>query len=94
MTSFLKRKKLKIVVLVQTFGHLEYVLKRNRFADYREQADNPISVCSLKQGSIELIASLVNQVVDGFGEKNIDFLHIGADEVFNFASCRECSLFA
>ena len=94
MTSFLKRKKLKIVVLVQTFGHLEYVLKRNRFADYREQADNPISVCSLKQGSIELIASLVSQVVDGFGEKNIDFLHIGADEVFNFASCRECSLFA
>lgn len=94
MTSFLKRKKLKIVVLVQTFGHLEYVLKRNRFADFREQADNPISVCSLKQGSIELIASLVSQVVDGFGAKNIDFLHIGADEVFNFASCRECSLFA
>lgn len=36
LVSYLKRKKLKIVVIVQTFGHLEYVLKRSRFLDYRE----------------------------------------------------------
>ena len=91
--SFLKGRKLKIVVLVQTFGHLEYVLKRSRFMDYREQPDNPISICSLRKGAIQLIGSLLKQVIDLIGEQNIDLLHIGADEVFNFASCRECSLF-
>ena len=94
LVSFLKRRKLKIVVLVQTFGHLEYVLKRSRFVEYREQPDNPISVCSLSKGAIELVTSLIRQVVDVVGEQNIDYLHIGADEVFNFATCRECALFA
>ena len=93
LVSFLKGRKLKIVVLVQTFGHLEYVLKRSRFMDYREQPDNPISICSLRKGAIQLIGSLLKQVIDLIGEQNIDLLHIGADEVFNFASCRECSLF-
>ena len=32
-------------------------------------------------------------MIEGFGSGNIDYLHIGADEVFNFASCRECKLF-
>lgn len=27
------------------------------------------------------------------GSQNLDYLHIGADEVFNFASCQECRLF-
>ena len=94
LVSYLKRRKLKIVVLVQTFAHLEYVLKRSRFVDYREQPDNPISICSLRRGAIELIGSMIRQVVDAIGAQNIDLLHIGADEVFNFASCRECALFA
>lgn len=47
----------------------------------------------MRKGAIELVGSLIKQVVDLLGEQNIDYLHIGADEVFNFASCRECSLF-
>ena len=67
LVSYLKRRKLKIVVLVQTFAHLEYVLKRSRFVDYREQPDNPISICSLRRGAIELIGSMIRQVVDAIG---------------------------
>ena len=36
LANLLKRRNLKIIVLVQTFAHLEYVLKRDRFAEYRE----------------------------------------------------------
>ena len=81
------------MVLVQTFGHLEYVLKRTQFAEFREQHDNPISICSLKKGSIDVIIQLVTQVIDLVGEHNIEYLHMGADEVFNFATCRDCKLF-
>ena len=72
---------------------MEYVLKRSQFAEYREQHDNPISICSLKKGSIDLVFQLLSQVVDVIGAENLSYLHIGADEVFNFATCRDCQLF-
>ena len=59
LVSYLKRRNLKIIILVQTFGHLEYVLKHSRFIEYREEPDNPISICSLRKGAIELIGSLI-----------------------------------
>ena len=89
-----KSLSIKIVVLVQTIGHLEFVLKRTRFAEWREEPDNVISICTLKPGLIDLITQMINQIVELIGVDNLAYLHIGADEVFNFATCRECKLFA
>ena len=83
----------KISVLIQTFGHLEFVLKHQRFSEYREQQENPISLCSLHKGSLDLVMQMVSQVVDLIEAKNIWHLHIGADEVFNYSTCKACKLF-
>jgi hypothetical protein len=72
---------------------MEYVLKRGRFAEWREETDNTISICTLKQGVIDLVFQIISQVVEMIGVENLAYLHIGADEVFNFASCRDCKLF-
>jgi len=36
------------------------VLKHNRYSDYLEEQDNPISICSLHAGSLDLILQLVS----------------------------------
>ena len=43
---------------------------------------------------MEVVLELVEQIMEGFGRENIEFFHIGADEVFNIAKCQKCQLFA
>ena len=61
--------------------------------DFREEADNPISICSLREGALDLVTQMMQQVISVIGPENLAYLHIGADEVFNFASCQDCKLF-
>ncbi|XP_058263317.1 hexosaminidase D [Hemibagrus wyckioides] len=73
-------KGLEIIPLVQTFGHLEFVLKHNTFSKFREVSHclgtlNPHS----KQG-LALILEMVNQVMGLHPRSTV--LHIGADEVY------------
>lgn len=88
-----KKYKLQIIPLIQTFGHLEFALKRERFAHLREQQYCYQSLCPLKGESKEFVLSMIDQNVKLFGESNLEVLHLGADEVFNLASCAECQMF-
>ena len=64
LVILMRNLKLKLIPLVQTFGHLEFVLKRDRFSHLREQSDNYSSICPLNKESIELVCSMVNQHVE------------------------------
>ncbi|KAF7705438.1 hexosaminidase D [Silurus meridionalis] len=71
---------LEVIPLVQTFGHLEFVLKHNTFSKLRELRHclgtlNP----HCKQG-LTLILEMLQQVM-GLHPRST-FLHIGADEVY------------
>lgn len=52
---------LTMIPLIQTFGHLEFALKRDRFSHLREQPDNFSSLCPLNEESIELVCSMIDQ---------------------------------
>lgn len=94
--SLMEKYKLKMVPLVQTFGHLEFVLKRDRFSHLRESKDNYTSLCPLNPESIELLCSMIDQHMEilGYADGKVPFIHIGADEVFNLASCKACKFFS
>ncbi|XP_047015256.1 hexosaminidase D isoform X2 [Ictalurus punctatus] len=71
---------LEIIPLVQTFGHLEFVLKHSTFSNLREVSHclgtlNPHS----KQG-LALILEMLHQVMGLHPRSTV--LHIGADEVY------------
>ena len=74
-----KENGLYIIPLVQTFGHLEFVLKHKEFKGVREVPNFPQAICPTRNGSFELVKDLIDQMMAAHPEST--FLHIGADEV-------------
>jgi len=79
---------LDVIPLVQTFGHLEFVLKHQSFARYRERKDEVLCLCPLEEGSIELAKELIQQTRSMHPDAT--YIHIGCDEVFNLGDCARC----
>ncbi|MBN3303827.1 HEXDC Hexosaminidase, partial [Amia calva] len=71
---------LEVIPLVQVFGHLEFALKHNKFAELREVPEYPNSLNPHTPGSQALVRSMLSQVLDK--HPGTRWLHIGADEVF------------
>lgn len=54
---------LKVIPLVQTFGHMEFALKLKEFANLREVPESPQSICPSLNSSFTLIEALLTQVI-------------------------------
>ncbi|GLV34793.1 uncharacterized protein CBL_09274 [Carabus blaptoides fortunei] len=80
---------LTVIPLLQTFGHFEFVLKHEQWRCLREVEAYPSSMCPLKSGTMPLIRSLIKQII-AF-HPDIQYIHIGADEVWHLGLCPECS---
>lgn len=77
--SLAKRHNLELIPLVQVFGHMEFVLKHEKYFKLREVETFPNSLNSLAQGSMELVQNMLMQVMKKHPEAR--WFHIGADEV-------------
>lgn len=80
---------LLFIPLVQTFGHLEYVLKHNRFRHLREMEHVPNSICPSQEQSKWVVCEMISQMLKAHPE--IKWIHIGADEVWNLGQCSHCT---
>ena len=80
--------KLEVIPLVQTFGHLEFVLKHEEFKDLRARKDVSTSICPLDKRSLPLVKSLIDQIVDS--HPDLKWIHLGGDEVWNIKKCDKC----
>ncbi|GMT21144.1 hypothetical protein PFISCL1PPCAC_12441, partial [Pristionchus fissidentatus] len=83
------RHRLSILPLVQTFGHLEWILKLEQFAHLRDDPALPQVICVGKPEAWELIKDMLNQVGRAHAKHGLPFYHIGADEIFNMGTCNE-----
>lgn len=54
---------LKVIPLVQTFGHMEFALKLKEFVHLREVPESPQSICPSLNSSFTLIEALLTQVI-------------------------------
>uniref|UniRef100_A0A914H0G3 beta-N-acetylhexosaminidase n=1 Tax=Globodera rostochiensis TaxID=31243 RepID=A0A914H0G3_GLORO len=80
---------LEVVPLVQTFGHLEWVLKLEQFAHLREDPQFPQVICIGASEAFELIKEMIVQVAEVHGRFGMKHFHMGADEVFQLGVCNE-----
>nr|CAD2141152.1 unnamed protein product [Meloidogyne enterolobii] len=89
MLAAAKEYKFEIVPLVQTFGHLEWILKLNEFKHLRDDPLYPQVICIGSEESWQIIMDMINQVASVHKRFGMNYFHIGADEVFNFGTCNE-----
>lgn len=80
---------LEVIPIVQTFGHLEFVLKLEEFRHLREVDEYPMAICPSKNDSFSLVTNLIDQVMTL--HRNAKWLHIGCDEVYHMAMCNICN---
>nr|XP_018917946.1 PREDICTED: hexosaminidase D-like [Bemisia tabaci]XP_018917947.1 PREDICTED: hexosaminidase D-like [Bemisia tabaci]XP_018917948.1 PREDICTED: hexosaminidase D-like [Bemisia tabaci]XP_018917949.1 PREDICTED: hexosaminidase D-like [Bemisia tabaci]XP_018917950.1 PREDICTED: hexosaminidase D-like [Bemisia tabaci]XP_018917951.1 PREDICTED: hexosaminidase D-like [Bemisia tabaci] len=79
-----------VIPLVQTIGHLEFVLKHPRWRHLREVTRYPSCLCPSKTpAAVDLVTVMIDQVIQM--HPNLTTLHIGADEVWNMGQCDLCS---
>ncbi|XP_005095719.1 hexosaminidase D [Aplysia californica] len=78
--SLAKDNGLEIMPLVQTFGHMEFVLKYENNEKLRESAHTPQVIDSNSKASLTIISEMIKQVLDA--HPRVTRLHIGCDEVY------------
>jgi hexosaminidase len=90
MLDYAQECGLEVIPLVQTFGHLEFVLKLPEFRHFREVSAFPQEVCPSNPDTFSvLIKELIRQVMSL--HPTARWLHIGCDEVFHLAVCQRCT---
>ncbi|XP_015861642.1 hexosaminidase D isoform X3 [Peromyscus maniculatus bairdii] len=72
--------ELEVVPLVQTFGHMEFVLKHEAFAHLREVALFPNTLNPHEAESLALVKDMIDQILEL--HRGVRWLHIGCDEVY------------
>ncbi|XP_067284920.1 beta-N-acetylhexosaminidase [Pseudorasbora parva] len=77
--SLAKQHKLELIPLVQVFGHMEFVLKHEKYFSLREVETYPNSLNPLAPGSMVLVKDMLTQVMKKHPEAQ--WFHIGCDEV-------------
>ncbi|NXP72305.1 HEXDC Hexosaminidase, partial [Ramphastos sulfuratus] len=73
--------KLEVVPLVQTFGHVEFILKHQKYQHLREVERFPNSFNPHIPDTLALLKSILSQVIEK--HRRSTWIHIGADEVFH-----------
>lgn len=82
--GFAKELNLTIIPLIQSFGHLEWILKLPEYRQYRDHDVNSGVVCISNQEAVKNVVEAAFTEILQFHQKfDVKIVHIGGDEAFN-----------
>ena len=86
-----REKNIEIVPLLQSVGHLDYLLKYPKFRNLRDGGPEGSSYqwCVAQEESFELWCAMVDELLEVFPDTKI--FHIGADECRMNVPCEKCA---
>ncbi|XP_028263633.1 hexosaminidase D [Parambassis ranga] len=90
MQVFARSKGMEVIPLIQTFGHMEFVLKHRPLWHLREVAHSVGTLNPHKEEGVRLVMEMLKQVVEL--HPGLNTLHIGADEVYMLGEGEESKL--
>ncbi|XP_071329329.1 hexosaminidase D [Trachinotus anak] len=90
MQEFARSKSMEVIPLVQTFGHMEFVLKHRALWGLREVAHCVGTLNPHREEGLRLVMEMLRQVVEL--HPGVNTLHIGADEVYMLGEGEESKL--
>jgi hypothetical protein len=79
-----------VIPLQQCFGHVEYILRHDRYSGLKEDRKDISQLCPLKEVDDSLL--FTDLFTDMASMHNSDYIHIGGDETYLLGHCAECSL--
>ncbi len=82
-----KSHRLTVIPLIQSFGHMEYVLKHSTFAHLREVPESPQGCHAIGEETLKVIHAMIDQVLEL--HPNVKNIHIGGDEVYTMGKSQE-----
>lgn len=79
-----------VIPLQQCFGHVEYILRHDRYSELKEDRKEISQLCPLKEETDSLL--FADLFADMASMHNSDYIHIGGDETYLLGHCPACSL--
>ncbi|ENN81974.1 hypothetical protein YQE_01685, partial [Dendroctonus ponderosae] len=101
INNLAKQNRLKVVPFIPLLDNMDFLLKLEEFIDYREVQNFPSVICPSYNKALELLETIIDQVLDAHLESEI--IHVGCNAVphlggeytersFDFAGrCDRCS---
>lgn len=83
-----EKNKLEVIPLIQTFGHLEMLLKHEEFVELREVPKYPQVVCPSHPQIYETLYEMIDQIIAKHPKSKA--IHIGSDEAYYVGRCQRC----
>ena len=81
-----------VIPLQQSFGHVEYILRNEKYKDLREDQKDYSQVCPLQvEGNKKLFTDLFTELAATHPSK---YFHIGGDETYLLGHCDKCRAMA
>jgi hypothetical protein len=79
----------QVIPLIQTLGHVESILKQQRYAGLREHADDISQFCPCEPGSLVLVTALIDELLAAHPAAR--YIHLGGDETWLLGHCPRCA---
>ncbi|XP_059051491.1 hexosaminidase D-like isoform X3 [Achroia grisella] len=86
--KFAKNNGLEVIQLIQTIGHMEFVLKHPVYERLREVPQSPSVLCPSNPEAQSVVRMMLDQALQV--QPDAKYLHIGADEAWHLAKCLDC----
>lgn len=90
--AFCKDLGLDVIPLQNCMGHMQYILRHDRYAALREDPKDMSQVCPLTiRQAVPVFTEIFSEVAALHPSK---YFHIGCDETFLLGSCKKCAAYA
>lgn len=77
-----------VIPLQQCFGHVEYILRNQRYSKLREDRKEISQICPMEAKADSLLFSDLFADISSLHESN--YIHIGGDETYLLGKCDKC----